>query len=209
MVTPTYQPGIPTGRVNLNVDYQNIQGNFSRADTSFGTDHVAFSVNTPENGYHTAIHFNPISTIATNGPNNYPPDGYTVVPGIGQLFGAQINDGNGIDTALFSLTGNGILTQLTSNFAPNPVANNGTTFLPGGLILKWGRTAEVNTNVVVNFAPAFPNACFCVQVTRIRAANSPGGTFGYWVQNNFNAAGFTIINSDAHTYGNLWLAIGN
>ena len=50
-----YLNNIPTGIVNLDVDYKNIQNNFSQLDTSFGINHFPFSENTIKNGKHTYI----------------------------------------------------------------------------------------------------------------------------------------------------------
>lgn len=210
----SYQPGIPTGTINLDVDYINIRDNFTKADTSFGTDHVPFSSGTLQNGYHTSIHFNPISTTITNPPNNMPPNGYTTVPGIGQLFGSEINDGNSIDTALFSLTGNGILTQLTSNFLP-VIAPNGYTYLPGGLILQWGRVNSI-TNGTVTFATAnksFPNSCFGVWTTAFWVgATVPSGVATVNIKLNTNISFDWVFNTNSGQYaggGFFWIAVGN
>lgn len=57
----TFQPNIPTGSVNLDQDYLNLQGNNQQLDTSFGTNHYKFSDGssapngTPNNGKHTTI----------------------------------------------------------------------------------------------------------------------------------------------------------
>jgi len=141
----SYQPGIPTGTVNLDQDYKNIQKNFQQLDTSFGIDHVTFSNQTPQNGYHESIHFNPVSTTTTNPPNNQPlshstspPSLPPLVPGYGQLFSSTINDGVTVDNSLYFLTGNDLLLQLTRNFQPVS-STNGYTFLPGGIIAAWGK----------------------------------------------------------------------
>lgn len=209
MSTPIYQPGIPTGTVKLNTDYENIRNNFTRADTSFGTDHVPFSSNTPQNGYHTSIHFNPISTTATNLPNNNPPQTPPVVPGIGQLFSSQITDGYGTDTALFSLTGNGLLTQLTSNFVPNLSPTNGSTFLPGGIVLKWGfgSAAPLSTNLRINFTTPFANSCFNVILTHFKNTTNSFNKTDYWV-NAKDVNGFDLVNDNSHTWQYSWFAIG-
>src|SRR6185312_10483429 len=113
-----YQPGIPTGTVTLDVDYQNLQDNFQQLDTTYGVDHIKYSQST-NNGYHTAIHLVPVSTVTTNAPNNQPINGYTATGGFGQLLSAQINDGIGTpDEALYFLSGGNKLTQFTRNFVP-------------------------------------------------------------------------------------------
>jgi hypothetical protein len=138
----TYQPGIPTGSVPLDQDYLNLQGNFQQLDTAFGYDHTPFSDTSGifppgKYGMHKAIHMLPVSTVATNPPNNQPINGYSATSIAHQIFSAQINDGINTDTALFSLTANGLLQQLTRNLLPKAL-QNGYTFLPGGLILQWG-----------------------------------------------------------------------
>lgn len=152
---PTYQPNIPTGLVDLDVDYLNLQGNFQVLNSTYGVDHVPFANTTPQlTGYHGDIHFNPVSTTATQPPPNYDstiqyPDAAglpPVVAGIGQLFSAQVNDSQGTDTGLYWLSGNGNQVAMTRNFVPSHIAN-GSTFLPGGLILVWG-TATSNVPFV-------------------------------------------------------------
>lgn len=181
-----YQPGIPTGLVNLDVDYQNIQNNFQQLDTTFGVDHTTFSNQTAQNGYHTAVHLIPVSTTATNPPDNQPINGYTATAGYGQVFDATINDGLNTDQALFFLTGGNRLMQLTRNFVPtvNIGTGNGYTFLPGGFILQWG-SFNPNSSTTVTFAAnggiAFPNNVFTIQLT---GANSTNTSFRTSVQKN-------------------------
>jgi len=191
----TYQPGIPTGTVNLDVDYKALKDNFTALDTVFNVDHVTFSNTTAQKGYHKDIHFNPFSTVATSPtPNNYitanqypaqgtiPPGAPPTVAGIGQLFSAQVNDSISADTGLYWLSGNGLKVAMTRNFVPSH-ANNGYTYLPGGIILQWGRkiglsgawpivdqtlTFTAETNI------AFPNACLAVFTTFLGNSGSTG-----------------------------------
>jgi hypothetical protein len=152
---PTYQPGIPTGAIQLDQDYLNLQGNFQQLNIAYGLDHVPFSdtsglTPTPNgiSGMHKQLHMIPISTIASHPPKNQPINGYVATSGIGQLLSAQINDDINTDEALFWLTGGNRLIQLTRNFVPsvtltpstNPgdITANGATMLPGGLILNYG-----------------------------------------------------------------------
>lgn len=165
----TYQPGIPTGRIPLLTDYANVQNNFQQLDTQYGIDHVPFSntSGTPPtgiNGYHQSIHFNPQSTTATNPPTNYPATIPTVSAGFGQLYSVQENDGINTDTALYWLTGGGRLAALTRNFQP-VAAQNGYTYLPGGLILQWARFQAATNSGTLAFNVAgisFPANCFLV-----------------------------------------------
>lgn len=226
----SYQPGIPTGNVNLDVDYQNLQNNFQQLDTQFGIDHIPFSntSGTPPtgvNGYHQNIHFNPFSTTTTNPPNNYipassKPSGVpAATPGFGQLFSCQVNDGLATDHSLYWLTGGNRLIPLTRNLTPLP-NTNGYTFLPGGLIFQWGRQTlngasnETGTVVFATSNINFPNACRTVQLTLI---SNSGGTIS---SNNTLSVIDTQVGTNGFKYqyngnggGNYpafyWMAIGN
>ena len=130
----TYQPGVPTGSVPLNQDYLNLQQNFTQINNQFLVDHVPLTSTsgTPPNGYHRVVHMVPVSTVASNPPNNQPinPADYTATPGYGQLLNAQINDGINTDTAFYFLTSANRLLQMTRNFVPIGTTI-GATFLPG------------------------------------------------------------------------------
>ncbi len=66
----TYQPNIPTGLVNLDTDYANIQGNFQQLDTTFGIDHYTYSNATANNGFHNKVTTPP---FIDNPPTGLPP----------------------------------------------------------------------------------------------------------------------------------------
>lgn len=231
-----YQPNVPTGTVDLDVDYQNLQGNFQQLDTQFGVDHVPFSntSGTPPagiNGYHRFVHLNPFSTTTSAGTNNYPlpPDGgpftpgETVIPsptvGFGQIFSCEVNDGINADQALYFLTGGGKATQLTRNFQPVVGSNgsfpsNGYTFLPGGFILQWGSiAATAGTPIPVVFSTsgniAFPANNFVVSVTAGRVFFS--GLSVDITTSAKSVTGFTINNNaaSATSLSYDWVALGN
>lgn len=63
-----YNPGVPTGTVNLDVDYQSLQNNFSQLDTTYGVDHYKFSNRTGKNGFHNSVTTPIYSTAATPQP---------------------------------------------------------------------------------------------------------------------------------------------
>ena len=66
----TYQPNIPTGLVNLDTDYANIQGNFQQLDTTFGVDHYTYSNATVNNGFHNKV---TTPAFVDNPPTGLPP----------------------------------------------------------------------------------------------------------------------------------------
>lgn len=67
---PVYQPGIPTGTVNLDVDYLNLQGNFTQANIVYGTDHYPFDNATPNQGFHNVV---TTPVVVNNPPDGLPP----------------------------------------------------------------------------------------------------------------------------------------
>ncbi len=67
---PVYQPGIPTGTVNLDVDYLNLQGNFQQANIVYGQDHYPFDNATPNQGFHNLVTTPP---VVNNPPDALPP----------------------------------------------------------------------------------------------------------------------------------------
>jgi hypothetical protein len=224
---PTYQPNIPTGTVDLNIDYLNLQGNFQTLNTTYGIDHVPFANSTPAvNGFHGDIHFNPFSTVATSvTPNNYstanqypvqgtiPPGAPPTVAGIGQLFSAQVNDSINADTGLFWLSGNGNKVALTRNFVP--VRNfNGYTFLPGGLILQWGVKTGITNTVPpvlngpnkVTFPLTFPNAVFSITIAPVRVDNTNEVLSIYAALST--TSNFYFVTGSNNYNGAYWQAIG-
>lgn len=201
-----YQPNIPTGLVNLDEDYLNLQGNFQQLDTSFGIDHLPFSNNTAQNGYHTSIHLVPSST--------YPPTPPTQTSGFGQVFSATINDGVTTDQQLFYESGNGVVSQLTGSTVGS---GNGYVFLPGGIIFQWGFVAgnlKSPSTGTVTFATnniAFPNNCFNISTT---CATSNGGEPNNQCTVSVNIISKTqfwwsSITTSSQQTGFYWTAIGN
>ncbi len=143
-----YQPGIPTGLVDLDQDYQNIQDNFQALNNVYQVDHLAYDNVSPV-GYHKAIRMVPQAVPAA-------------IAGYGQLFSQTVTS-VASDTALYWLTGGNRLSQLTMNIAP-VAAQDGYTYLPGGILMQWARFSPT-TNFSppnITFPIAFPNACFLV-----------------------------------------------
>jgi hypothetical protein len=230
----SYQPGIPTGYVTLNLDYLNIQGNFQQLETTYGTDHVAYS-QAVNNGYHTNIHLVPFSTTITNPLNNNypisqstsPPSEPTATGGFGQLFSAQSNDGINPDEMLYFLTGGNRLIQFTRNFVPTPLTNDyngvgtpwsaGATFLPGGIIYQWGTyypsagEFSLPLTTTVKFPQAFTNTNTTILISFIAKSTGTNSTTvvsvvdGSITKTQFN---WNITGLTAGYVGLSWTAIG-
>jgi hypothetical protein len=190
-----FQPSIPTGLVNLDVDYQNLQNNFAALDNVFGVDHTKFSNATAQKGYHTAIHLIPQAPPAATA-------------GYGQIFSQSLNDGINTDTELFFLTGGNRLLQLTRNFVPVK-NNNGYTFLPGGLIMQWGFSTAVTSSAgnTINYPIAFPNAIYNVSATVQTSDNS---TIRFSILGNPTLTNFSTTQTSSSKFTRLyWTAIGS
>lgn len=220
---PTYQPGIPTGTVFLDIDYQNIQDNFTVLNDVYSVDHVALTASSKV-GYHQSVHLVSQSTTATNPPDNYPPAPPATVANTGQIFSSSVNDGYNTGTALFFLTGGGSVRQLTSNFDPLAAAN-GYTFLPGGLVMQWGVFTTSNgmageQTAIITFATSnrdFAKNCFVVNLTLISQKNAVDGPTSsssnslFIVRDSVSKTGFRAkYNGPASAFnGFFWTAIGN
>lgn len=185
-----YQPGIPTGTVPFNQDYLNIKGNFQQLDTSFGIDHVKYSVST-NNGYHTVLHLVPQSTPSA-------------VSGIGELFCKTMNDGINTDTTFYFQTGGGKLIQMTRNIQP-VTTSPAITFLPGGLLLQAGNLANPGSSGTITFPQAFSSTPLNIQIsiTYKNASNT-----AVIQSSTASSTGFTYLISGSSATRIYWLAIG-
>lgn len=206
---PVYQPNIPTGTVDLDQDYQNIQANFDQLNIAYGVDHVPFSDTSGVppggiTGMHTILHLQSKATPAA-------------IAAVGQLFNAVVNDGHDTNTILYFKTGitvgnpAGNLLQLTSNIQP-VLGTNGVTFLPGGLILQWGKISSISSGLVTfNSAPniAFTN-CYSIWTQPFYTGTAPNGAATVSVKQNTNVSFNWVFNTNSSNYnGFYWIALGN
>jgi hypothetical protein len=191
-----YQPGIPTGTVDLSVDYQNLQDNFTQINTTYGIDHVPLTDGTSDNGYHKAVHL--VQQVAP-----------AAVAGVGSLYSTTFNDKVNTDQTLYYKTGANRTIQMTMNFVP-VLSDNGYTFFPGGLIFQWGKISPIDPSrtTPVLFATSninFPTKCFGVTLTLSSANASQNAILQSGSLNQF---GFTVFSTTS--IGTIyWTAIGN
>ena len=149
-----YLPLIPTGLINLDVDYQNIQNNFSQLDTSFGLNHIKFSVG-PNNGKHTYVEM--VDNVAI--PGGLSANEVTLytktTASVTDIFVTPDNSGKEYqltlsDAAHYASFGTYV------NYAPPVVnQNGGWSFLPGGLLFQYGKMLSQSGNGTVIFPIAF------------------------------------------------------
>lgn len=129
---PAYQPGIPTGTVNLDVDYQNIRGNFEQANIVYGTDHYPFDNATPNQGFHNLVTTPP---VVNNPPNGLPPAtaanpkfyAYQQYPALGVLHYSR-GPSNAVPTTLTKLNSTAAATVIAPATNINILDFTGMTF---------------------------------------------------------------------------------
>lgn len=185
----TYNPGIPSGTVNLDQDYINIKNNFAQLDTSFGVDHVKYSVAT-KNGYHQTIHQIPRSSDPSN------------ITAIGQIYSKTV----GGDTQLFYITGGGGISQLTGYSQ----AQNGFQYL-GGVLIQWGFNSVNNqgTTTTITFPQAFSANAYSVTLGVFGTISPSPNAQNIFIQ-SVSSTNFVVASSSSggtltKTY---WMAIG-
>lgn len=64
---PVYDPLVPTGLVNLDVDYKALQNNFNQANIVYGKDHYAFDNATTNEGFHNTVTTPPVVNNPADG----------------------------------------------------------------------------------------------------------------------------------------------
>lgn len=231
-----YTENVPNGPNNPSDDWTPMHDNTNAIPNWTSIDHVGYNLAAPPNaGWHNLIHqqnqtvggqiaWDPvlgsgvpaaitatkIANVQQTFPLNYTPD----------------TTGGTADTQLFTMTGNGGISQLTGNFA----TTEGYVW-SGGLLFQWGRvigvTFVLNSRTgTVTFkdrgaAPStipFPNNCFNVQLTQNLVAG--GGSF---TPNSFNNLFVKSISNTSFdwqwvnnwtsaggaTFNFYWFAIGN
>lgn len=101
---------------------------------------------------------------------------------------------------------------MTRNFAPNPVSN-GSTFLPGGLILNYG-ISNISANptlTTINFNQPFasPSNVFSIVISRMTADNSTTGQEVRIVTGSVTASLFKVSCSSSSSANIIyWMAVG-
>ena len=198
MSTYTYNNAIPAANNNPSLDQPDMLTNTQSIDSLIAVDHVGF--NAAGGGRHNQITFNANNVPAV--PTSPPVLFTNTVAGIPQLF---FYSGNA--------------SQSSSQYT---AAANGSTFLFGGIILKWGQVT-VTGQQTVNFGAAgggnpglnvgaFPNACFTV----IAQPKSPSGptvvndyvTIGGVTATNFVATASQRTNTASNSVTFFCIAIG-
>lgn len=185
----TFQPSIPKSTDLISVSQGDILNNFTAIGTSFDVNHIDF--NAGGAGKHKFVEMpNQVSDpagAATEGTL------YTKVA---------------TQTELFFRRDAGTIVQMT-NGSPTIVGPNGSTFLPGGITLKWGQFnmgAGVTSQAVV-FTSAFTSGVSSIVLTQ---TSSNSGNEAGVNQGSIALGGFTAFRSatPANNLTYFYFAIG-
>lgn len=195
MSIPTFVQGYPPDNTSLGQTRSTIRNNIDGTFLTVAVDHVNNNGQPGSNpaGYHTIIHQVTQSTVSTvTGVNQI----FSGVPGTLVVNGVTTGSvpANG-DTQLYSLTGAGVLSQLTGSNA----SANGYAWI-GGVLLQWGFNTAATP---VSFPIAFPNACFNVQITSFATGTQ------FDVTGTLGKTSFSFSPAIPALSGFYWTAIGN
>lgn len=207
----TFNPGIPTPSEALSASQGEIQTNFSQTNTLFAVDHVTFdSADAGNRGKHYKVTF----------PDWVKPPQATVNPQTAANEIALYGGDDGTESQLYlRRESNGTVIQMTSSSTGDPVAAvGGQTFLPGGIIMKWGNRSGVADGATINFnadTSNFPTNCFQVWISIYDGAvGATGNTFAWVRPGSVATTGFRVscisrLSTAPSTASFAYLAIGN
>lgn len=180
-----YNPSTPQA-TDLPYDSQaEILENFTQLNTIFDVDHVTFNA-VENNGKHNQTTF--IDSAADPGPG-------------ADEIALYSKDLGGVSTLYMQKESGGTVIQMSSE---DPVLGiPGQTFIPGGVILKWGTNAIISGagGTTINFASAFPNNCWIVLLTAL----DPNHQEVTVISRNINQ----FVARAGNPITVQWLAIGN
>ncbi len=201
-----YKINIPGGPDNPSEDQPDMQINTNSTFGIWDVDHFGFQDN--NGGKHDLVRF-PVFQTVTPATGTFEWAEYTrrLASGAVETFWKRPNTILGAPDI-----------QMTTNITVNPAGINGQTFLPGGIIVKWGNfigfSASSSQGGTVNFSPAFPTNCFTVFTQTFWVGATAPSSSG--VVNTKAAAStsgfnwqFNTLSSQFVGGGFYWLAIGN
>lgn len=199
----SFDPNIPGPNDLLSDSQSDIQTNFSESNNIMGVNHVNFNNSLPalsvalDRGKHHVTTL--IERVVGWGfdPATLPNE-----------IALYCKDLAGVSTLFMRKENNGAVIQLSGPAASDPTGNQ--TFLPGGLIMKWGLEPNVLTTgaTLVTFPVAFPAGCLNVIATPITTLATRASSVS-----TFNVAfdGFNVVVNNATSVAQniYWIAIGN
>jgi|SRR5690606_12254632 len=195
-----YNNSIPQSTDFLSQSQQDILNNFSQLDTSMAVNHFAFSNTTANNGKHTYVEMvnSAIPALSDEQGTLYTKK----VDAESQIFFSPDDTGREYLMTKF----------IESEFATFATNTNytgslfgGWSFLPGGLLLQYGRTNSSTASTInVTFPVEFPNSVFFINVSPLDSLVRDAS-----VQTGYTTTAFSISKTLLQNYSAFWVAIGN
>jgi hypothetical protein len=175
-----YTVNIPQPDDNPSQSQPQLLANFQEINTVNSVNHVAYNVS--GQGKHKFMQMPEQGAAPTTAANE------------GALY---TKEANSITELFYRREGDGTEIQLTTGGVT--AANNGTTFLPGGIIINWGRRA---TPGAVTFNTAFPNSVFSITLGSNNTDATASATFS-----SLSTSGVTLHCTEINAIH--YIAIGN
>lgn len=164
-----YNPNVPTGTIELDEDYINLQNNFQQLSTSFQVNHLPLENSSTSNGAHTFVEMRNQAAIP---PALKAQEGtiYTkIVNAVSEMFYTPDNSTN--EYQLTRTSGANIATFGTNTvYAVN--RTGGWTFLPGGLLFQYGSFSPTTAADTVTFPVPFTTQVYNIELTQVMSNNS-------------------------------------
>ena len=180
-----YDSTKPQSGITLSAGRAVVQANFAATETYIARDHVSFDANSADSGKHKAIRLTE-QTAPTTLVNE---------------LGLYAKDTGSHPDLFVRRESSGTEIQMT--VGDPTAAATGQTFLPGGIIMKWGSNAIISGagGTTVTFGSAFPTACFGVWLEPIDPTPKSHTVISK------STANFVARAENAITV--MWWAIGN
>ena len=198
MIFP-YFPNVPNPPDDPADDIGDMQTNSGSINGIIAVDHIGFNV--AGGGLHNQVTF---------GANN--------VPTLPLINGVLFTQNAPAISQLFYYSGTAA--QSSDQYAQN--AANGSTFMLGGIIVKWGVVVGTHSGGTfvggdtgnVTFSTSFPNNCFNILTSLCNGATLPTSQGNISIlSSSITTAGFNwgiITNTSGNRYDQFfWVALGN
>lgn len=194
-----YQQDIPQPSEIPSQSQADLLGNFQAINSStegFGLDHVQFDA-VSDKGKHQKSTYIEQGSDPTTAANEM------------CVYAKEVTyAGPTTNTELFlAKESAGTVIQMSQTIVDPLIASNGSTFLPGGVLIKWGILNSPVDNSTVTFTSAFPNNIWNIQLTPVKSDNTARSM--YVKTGTAATTGFTIQTSSSNFTSVYWLAIGN
>lgn len=194
----TYNANIPQSTNLVSNSQAQLLENFSQLNTQFGIDHTPFNnAGSNGDGFHKKVTLKLVTDPAAATSEDI-------------LYNKQVTyTGPTTRNELFmrqsSADGSAVI-QLTDLYQAISTATTGSTFLPGGLVLKWGQFSIASgSSGSANFVSRFNSTALVVTAAPFNASAAANN----WYVSTWNATSLTIATTTSFSNANFtYIAIG-